>query len=80
MTYTKLFTSKFPFESGKIIPFSVTMPVIFCAGVTSKAGFQHCILEGALDVLINSAADRSSIGIASPLAKVTSNDVIGAAT
>jgi hypothetical protein len=61
-------------------PFSVIMPEIFDAGVTSNAGFQHGMPGGALDVSINSSDDRSSMGMLLPLSNVTSRDVIGAAT
>jgi hypothetical protein len=79
-THTKALTSNLPFESGSMTPFSVMIPLMLHAGVTSKAGFQHGMFDGALDVEINSSEERSSIGILIPDSSVISNDVIGAAT
>jgi hypothetical protein len=79
-TYTNALTSILPSSSGSITPFSVIIPLIFMAGVISKAGFQHGMPSGALLVEISSSADRSSIGISDPLSKVISNEVMGAAT
>jgi hypothetical protein len=73
-------TFRFPLPSGSITPFSVMMPRMLQAGVTSKAGFQHGMLAGALEVEINSSEDLSSIGILLPDSNVISKDVIGAAT
>jgi hypothetical protein len=79
-TYTNPLTSKFPSASGVMTPFSVTIPVMFIAGVTSNAGFQQGTFAGAFEVLINSSAERSSMGISSPLFRVISREVMGAAT
>ena len=59
------------------------MPLIRLAGVTSKAGFQHCIPGAAirwLFICVISLSGLSSITIWSPLGILKSIEVRGAAT
>mmetsp|Transcript_9702 Transcript_9702/g.21881 ORF Transcript_9702/g.21881 Transcript_9702/m.21881 type:complete len:216 (+) Transcript_9702:11-658(+) len=78
--FTNPITSKVPSADFFNTPFSVIIPVIYSAGVTSNAGFQHAISLGAPLLSIISPAGRSSISILSPLSNSTSNVVNGLAT
>src|SRR5207249_1919008 len=64
-------------------PASVTIAVMYSAGVTSKAGLSPPIPSGAMrtpPISDTSSAAHSSMGMASPLGKEGSNVVRGATT